>query len=87
MTSPLGDLADRYYHCLSAYLNSMSETELAKGYQWSRSAIAHGIGLLEVTSIHHQACKKLLQNNTQRDVGVVLESAEAFFLSASPPSK
>ena len=55
MNDPLRDLRDQYTRTLNDYLAEAGEANLHHAYELGRQALAEGLGILEIASMHHHA--------------------------------
>jgi len=55
MNDPLRDLREQYTRTLQDYLAEAVETNLNHAYELGRRALAEGLGVLEMASLHHLA--------------------------------
>jgi signal transduction histidine kinase len=55
-----GDLVSFYTDALAANPGDVGEGALQRAYEIGRRGIAHGIGLLEIAALHHQALAKVV---------------------------
>jgi len=58
---PARDLERAYTRALKDYLSSGGEGALQSGYEVGRTALADGLGVLEMAAIHHAALAQVLQ--------------------------
>src|SRR5882724_9398689 len=58
---PARDLERAYTRALKDYLSSGGEGALQSGYEVGRTALADGLGVLEMAGIHHAALAQVLQ--------------------------
>jgi PAS domain S-box-containing protein len=80
---PPGLLA-RYTAALREYLFEGGETALHRAYELGRSALADGLGVLEVAAVHHQAMVEIL-GSTNDDVPGALAAAGQFLAEGLSP--
>jgi len=86
MNSQLHRLARRYAATLRKYLKDEREAVLEQAYELGRTAIAQGMGVLELARIHQEALRQLLQSPAaQKNHGRVLQAAETFLLESFSP--
>jgi Phosphoserine phosphatase RsbU, N-terminal domain len=87
MTSdPLTRLQRDYTPAFLAHLTRRSEAGLRSAYELGRTAIADGIGMLDLVHVHHVVFLDVAQ--TARDVEEIpemLEAAAAFLVEALAP--
>jgi PAS domain S-box-containing protein len=77
-------LLTRYTAALREYLFEGGETALHRAYELGRSALADGLGVLEVAAIHHQAMVEIL-GSTNDDVPGALAAAGQFLAEGLSP--
>jgi light-regulated signal transduction histidine kinase (bacteriophytochrome) len=70
-------LAQRYASVLGDYLSGAGEVALAQAYELGRQASRHGIGVVEMAMVHHEALVQLLSATPERPALVV--DAARFF--------
>ncbi|MBI3894982.1 MAG: response regulator [Acidobacteria bacterium] len=76
----LDQLAEQYAAALGDYLVKGGETPLRLAYELGRKAIASGVGVLEMASIHNKSLTTIFTNNISREQSVQMaERASAFF--------
>src|SRR5712671_5850928 len=86
MNSHLHRLARRYAATLRKYLKNEREAVLEQAYELGGTAIAQGMGVLELARIHQEALRQLLQSPAaQKNHGRVLQAAETFLLESFSP--
>jgi two-component system, chemotaxis family, sensor kinase Cph1 len=80
------DLATLYADALRANLADRSESALRRAYEIGRQGFAEGIGLLEMTLVHHEALTRVLKR-PPKPAGLVdqLVRAGEFFAEALSP--
>jgi signal transduction histidine kinase len=52
-------LAEEYASALASYLAGDGETALRRAYEFGRSALTGGLGVLEIAALHHQSLESL----------------------------
>jgi signal transduction histidine kinase len=86
MNKSLSILARRYTAALRRYRADEQEAVLEEAYELGRSAVAHGLGVLDMARNHHQALAKILAPPlTQENDSCALRAAETFFLQSLSP--
>jgi light-regulated signal transduction histidine kinase (bacteriophytochrome) len=76
-------MARAYAAVLSAYLSGAGETALAQAYELGRNAASQGIGVLEMSRMHHDALIQALSANPGQPA-LVLQAAHFFAESLAP---
>src|SRR5438477_360456 len=71
--APQGGLSGRATHALSG----AGEAALAQAYELGREATRHGIGVVEMAMVHHEALVQLLSATPERPA-LVVEAARFF---------
>jgi Phosphoserine phosphatase RsbU, N-terminal domain len=64
------------------YNSRREEAALHAGYELGRFAVSHGVSILELAEVHHQAFLELLRDTDYDDVTGVVAAAAEFFLEA-----
>ena len=86
MNDPLRDLRDQYTRTLHDYLAEAGETNLHHAYELGRQALAEGLGILEIASMHHHALATVAGSiRTPEEMRNISKSAENFFAEALSP--
>src|SRR2546428_4743070 len=86
MNDPLRDLRDQYTRTLQDYLAEAGETNLHHAYELGRQALAEGLGILEIASMHHHALATVAGRlRTPEEMRNISKSAENFFAEALSP--
>jgi two-component system, NarL family, sensor histidine kinase UhpB len=76
-------LADDYTQILRDYLREGDETTLTRGYEMARRALQDGLGIVEITNMHHQALQQLCtKGGISREL---LEKAGGFLAECLSP--
>jgi light-regulated signal transduction histidine kinase (bacteriophytochrome) len=70
-------VAQRYVSVLGDYLSGAGEAALAQAYELGRQASRHGIGVVEMAMVHHEALVQLLSATPERPA-LVVEAARFF---------
>ena len=79
-------LARDYTSALQAYLADPEEAGLERAYELGRRALADGLGVLEMATVHSRALPSTLATATEQgDRARRLEAVERFFVEASSP--
>lgn len=75
--------ADDYREALDRYLNGAGEAALSSAYEIGRKALADGLGILDLISIHEKAVASILRRRQQEDMAgsFLLESLSPFEIS------
>lgn len=86
MSTSVFTLADPYVDALTEHLHSPSEASLSRAYELGREAINHGMGMLDLLAIHHEAMKQWLPRvRSGVEAAVVAEAAAEFLNEAAAP--
>ena len=86
MNDPLRDLREQYTRTLQDYLAEAVETNLNHAYELGRRALAEGLGVLEMASLHHLALATVVGSvRTPEEMRNIIKSAENFFAEALSP--
>src|SRR5881628_2466423 len=86
MNDPLRDLRDQYTRTLHDYLAEAGETNLHHAYELGRRALAEGLCVLEMASLHHLALATVVGSvRTPEEMRNIIKSAENFFAEALSP--
>src|SRR5437899_12481590 len=86
MNDPLRDLRDQYTRTLHDYLAEAGETNLHHAYELGRRALAEGLGILEMASLHHHALATVVGSvRMPEEMTNISKSAENFFTEALSP--
>jgi signal transduction histidine kinase len=85
MKDTLQKLAQEYKSCLQDYLDGGEEAALQRAYELGRRALAEGLGVLEMVTIHGEALGKVLFGALKPEESVrVVKAAEFSVESLSP---
>jgi signal transduction histidine kinase len=85
MKDTVHELADQYKASLQDYLDSGGEAALQRAYELGRKALAEGLGVLEMVTIHGEALGKVLFGALKPEESVrVVKAAEFSVESLSP---
>jgi PAS domain S-box-containing protein len=80
------DLTARYVAALQKYLAQETETNLQQAYELGRTAIAEGLGVLDMARLHQQALIALLVPDLSPDAWArVVKAAETYFMEILSP--
>jgi signal transduction histidine kinase len=80
------DLEKTYRKSLELYLAGGSEADLQTAYEIGRSAIAEGLGVLDMGAIHHAALRKVFEGGrTSASLDRDLDRAKEFFDESLSP--
>jgi Phosphoserine phosphatase RsbU, N-terminal domain len=86
VSDPLARLQRDYTPAFLAHLTRHSEAGLKSAYELGRTAIADGIGMLDLVQVHHAVFLDVAQ--TVRDVDEIpemIDAAAAFLVEALAP--
>lgn len=82
----LNEFAKKYLDKLQGYLQDRGEDTLEDAYELGRQALAHGMGVLDLAAIHHQAILRIMTGlNAPRDNLQGVERAGEFFVQSVTP--
>lgn len=62
------------------YVSTREEGPLAAAYELGRRAVGEGLSILELSRIHHEVFRTVIQDTRSADLDGVVEAASAFFL-------
>jgi len=79
MNERLAALLDGYLEGLKSYVAGADEFELGRAYSMGRAALADGMGLLEMSELHHEALQVLLPRVDAADRERAVRAATVFF--------
>src|SRR5437867_9545112 len=86
MNDSLRVLRDQYTRTLHDYLEDAGETNLHLAYELGRQALAEGLGVLEMASLHHHALTTVAGSiRAPEEIRNISKSAENFFAEALSP--
>ena len=75
-----------YGRALAAFLqNPEREEACLSAYDFGRRALANGVGLLELATLHHEAVASLLSDGPSEETAESLSAAKLFFIEALAP--
>src|SRR5436190_10002020 len=78
-------LAKAYGDALKEYVTGgAGEAALARAYELGRWAAGHGVGVLEIGALHHQALSELLSTQETAAAAAMAQAAQFFNESLSP---
>jgi signal transduction histidine kinase len=78
------NLAVEYAQHLEAHLAASSEEILLQAYELGREAVSSGISVLDMTIMHHNTLRGLLERRPE-EASAVIEKAASFFTEAISP--
>ena len=78
--SALDDLTRDYRAAFLRYLPRREEAALHSGYQLGRSAVADGVGILEIARVHHEVLLEVLRDTPPERLPEVATAASEFLL-------
>jgi signal transduction histidine kinase len=81
----LGELGGQYRIALREYCSGGGEVALVRAYQIGRHAIAAGLGVLEVATLHEEALVSALAELADEDSARVAKRASEFFAECLAP--
>ncbi len=82
----LSELADEYCSELQRHVREPGEARLSRAYEFGRKAIAEGLGVLEMATIHGKALEKVLGDEGRTGSnGLIHQRAAELLLEALSP--
>jgi hypothetical protein len=81
----VGDLRRDYLTAFLGYLPRHDEAALHRAYEIGRSAVASGVGLLELARVHHEVFLRVLQDTPPEELAGVVGAASEFLLEVLAP--
>ncbi|MBI3788829.1 MAG: PAS domain S-box protein, partial [Ignavibacteriales bacterium] len=86
MVTNLQDLTQQYAQALKNYLSEETEMALTSAYEFGRSALTDGLGVLEMTMIHQEALNALLTDaSDSQEIWHTIQASSAFFKESISP--
>ena len=86
MSETRDELAEQYRRALQDYLDDAGETGLARAYELGRKAVVDGLGVLEMTALHHEALRaSVLRLAAFEDRAKAAEAAQRFLMESLSP--
>ena len=86
MSTAVLTLTDRYVDALTEHLHTPSEASRSRAYELGREAINHGMGMLDLLAVHHEAMKRWLPRaRSGAEAAVVADAASEFLNEAAAP--
>jgi len=83
---PFQALLRQYTHALEDHLAGGGETALQEAYELGRRALAEGLGVLDLASVHYEALMTmLLQRSVTEDFTLTVKAAANFFAESLSP--
>jgi len=79
MNERLVALFDSYLEGLTSYVSGSDELELGRAYSMGRAALIDGLGLLEMSELHHETLQVLLGRTAAADREGTVRAANVFF--------
>lgn len=77
----LTDALQRDYRvAFLSYLSSRDEGPLTVAYELGRRAVTEGLSILELSRIHHEVFRLVIQDTRSAELDEVVEAASEFFL-------
>jgi len=76
----LEDLSRNYRVSFLRYLPRREEAALHSGYQLGRAAVAEGLSVLELATVHHAVFLEVLRDTAAEDLTRVTTAASEFFV-------
>src|SRR5258708_7973532 len=74
-----------YESALKTYLARGGEDALQQAYEFGRSAVFAGLGILDVAEIHHRAISAILLNRPPEEMAQGVKNAMIFFEESVSP--
>ncbi len=86
MSDQYRELLEWYTRALYDYLSGSGEEALHRAYELARKAIADGMGLLEMATVHHEAILRVMPRPLAADERArVIKGLETFFIESLSP--
>lgn len=85
MSTPLDRLTQNYTPAFLAFLNNPDEQRLHRAYELGRTALADGIGLLDLVRTHHAAFAQMAPTLNAEAQARAHNDAAAFLTEALAP--
>jgi signal transduction histidine kinase len=85
VTKERPELARDYALALADYVSGAGEVALLRAYQAGRDTLTHGLGVLELATLHQEALVEVLADLDVRDHAPAARSAAEFFAEALAP--
>ena len=85
MKRPFQVLLRQYTQALEDHLAGGGETALQEAYELGRRALAEGLGVLDLASVHYEALMMLLQRSATEDFTLTVKAAANFFAESLSP--
>jgi len=85
VSGALGELGGQYQIALREYCSGGGEVALLRAYQIGRHAIAAGLGVLEVATLHEEALVSALAELDDEDSARIAKRASEFFAECLAP--
>lgn len=84
--TPVNEIRTEYEAALESHLGNPSELSLQRAYELGRKSVAEGLGILEITSLHHEAlAAALAQSGKSEDSPHIVASASQFLSECLAP--
>jgi len=85
MNAALEDGGIEYRRALTDFLAGAGEDALLRAYEIGRQAMAGGVGLLEIVTLHHDALRQAMTGLPPDQRAAAMRSGEAFLVEALSP--
>jgi signal transduction histidine kinase len=85
VTKERPELARDYALALADYVSGAGEAALLRAYQAGRDTLTHGLGVLELATLHQEALVEVLANLAVREHARAARGAAEFFAEALAP--
>lgn len=86
MAARVERITERYWMSLRAFLDEPGEAERSRAYELGRTALAEGLGVLDLAAAHHAALRRLLARGARRaSPPAALDAAGEFFAECLSP--
>ena len=79
------NLAEDYVRLLDAHLTTPSETVLHHAYELGRQAVSAGVSVLDMTVVHHNSLRKVLERQPAQTHSALIDKAAVFFTESLSP--
>jgi light-regulated signal transduction histidine kinase (bacteriophytochrome) len=85
MTEPLDGFGQMYVSALKSYLETRDEAALSRAYELGREAVAKGLGVLDMASLHQAAVGVLVISTSPASQLQIAQTAAEFFAELLSP--
>jgi len=85
MTKAFAQWVDEYAESLQKYLRVRGEESLQQAYEFGRRALADGMGVIDMGTLHHEAVRVVLRLPSPDISEDAIEAAQSFFAESLAP--